>query len=192
MTNRLKQEIHFQGCILVAAPSWNSGLYARCVCLLVHHGEEGSVGVFLNRSMSESPADLWEHLAGDAGKSMHRTLHFGGPKSGPVIAVHNRPDLAEFASADGVYFAAQLENLQRLLAAEDKAEVRIIVGQAAWKPGELDNELREGKWLPIPVTPQLVFSNEDEMWGRAMRQIGNHYVVAITGATGQPTSPLLN
>ena len=102
------------------------------------------------------------------------------------------PDLAEFASTEGVYFAAQLENLQRLLALDEPSEVRIIVGQAAWKPGELDNELREGKWLPIPVTPQLVFCSEDEMWARAMRQIGNHFVVAITSATGQPASPLLN
>ena len=112
--------------------------------------------------------------------------------SGPVIALHNRAELAEHTTVDGVYVAAQLENLQRLLMPESEAEVRIIIGQAAWKPGELDVELREGKWLPLPISPQLVFSNEDEMWGRAMRQIGNHFVASITGAVGQPASILLN
>ncbi len=193
MNNRLEIEDHFQGCILVASPTWSNELYARSVCLLVHHGKEGSVGLFLNRSLPESPAELWRHLAGEnktAGSQ--RTLHFGGPMSGPVIALHNRPDLAEFTSVDGVYVAAQLEHLQKLVQVDDQAEVRFIVGQAAWQPGELDNELRHGKWLPLPISPQLVFSNEDEMWARAMRQIGNHFVASITGAIGQPTSVLLN
>jgi len=198
MTNRFEIDDHFQGCILVASPTWSNELYARSVCLLVHHGKEGSVGIFLNRSLSDSPAELWKHLAVDnlAGDNKSagsaRTLHFGGPMSGPVIALHNRPDLAEYTPVDGVYVAAQLENLQQLVQADSEAEVRIIVGQAAWQPGELDNELRQGKWLPLPISPQLVFSNEDEMWVRAMRQIGNHFVASITGATGQPASVLLN
>lgn len=193
MTNRLEIEDHFQGCILVASPSWSNELYARSVCLLVHHGKEGSVGIFLNRSLAESPAELWKHLAGDnQSTGSPRILHFGGPKSGPIIALHNRADLAEYTTVDGVYVAAQLENLQQLVRADSEAEVRIIVGQAAWQPGELDTELRQGKWLPLPISPQLVFSNEDEMWARAMRQIGNHFVASITGSTGQPASVLLN
>jgi putative transcriptional regulator len=193
MTNRLESiDNHFQGCILVASPSWRSEMYGRSVCLLVHHGKEGSVGVFLNRSFAESPAELWEHLAGrNESAKAHRALHFGGPMSGPVIALHNQPELAEYTTVDGVYVAARLENLQRLVQSQEE-EVRIIVGQATWKPGELDAELRDGKWLPIPVSPQLVFSSDDEMWARAMRQIGNHFVAAISGATGQPANVLLN
>lgn len=195
MKNRLDfTNTHFEGCILVASPAWSSEVYGRSVCLLVHHGKEGSVGVFLNRSFPETPAELWKHLAGDkaAVEGSQRRLHFGGPKAGPVIALHNQPELAEYTTVDGVYMTAQIQNLQRLIQSQDEAEVRIIVGQATWKPGELEVELRDGKWLPIPVSPQLVFASEDEMWSRAMRQIGNHFVASISGATGQPASVLLN
>lgn len=194
MKNRLDfTNDHFEGCILVASPTWSSQMYGRSVCLLVHHGKEGSVGVFLNRSFPETPAELWKHLAGEkAADGSQPRLHFGGPMSGPVIAVHDQPDLAEYTSVDGVYMAAQLENLQRLVQSQEEAEVRIIIGQATWKPGELEAELRDGKWLPMPVSPQLVFSSEDEMWSRAIRQIGNHFVASITGASGQPASVLLN
>lgn len=194
MTNRLESiDDHFQGCILVASPSWQSEMYSHSVCLLVHHGKEGSVGVVLNRSFPESPSELWEHLAGKSAIARtQRRLHFGGPMSGPVIALHNQAELAEYTTVDGVYVAARLENLQRLVQSQDDAEVRIIVGQATWQPGELESELRDGKWLPMPISPQLVFSSEDEMWSRAMRQIGNQFVAAITGATGQPASSLLN
>ena len=194
MKNRLESiDDHFEGCILVASPTWRSEMYGRSVCLLVHHGKEGSVGVFLNRSFPESPAELWEHLAG-VGMTIgsQRRLHFGGPMSGPVIALHTQPDLAEYTTVDGVYVASRLENLQRLIQSQEEVEVRIIVGQATWQPGELETELRDGKWLPIPVSPQLVFSSDDEMWARAIRQIGNHFVASISGATGQPASILLN
>lgn len=194
MKNRLEfTDDQFQGCILVASPSWRSEMYGRSVCLLVHHGKEGSVGVFLNRSFPESPDELWKHLAGENSvAASQRRLHFGGPMAGPVIALHNQPELAEFTTVDGVYVAAQLENLQRLVQSHDEAEVRIIVGQATWQPGELESELRDGKWLPISASPQLVFSSEDEMWTRAMRQIGNQFVASISGATGQPANVLLN
>jgi len=194
MRNRLESiDDHFEGCILVASPTWRSEMYGRSVCLLVHHGKEGSVGVVLNRSFPDSPVELWKHLAGEnATARLRRRLHFGGPMAGPVIALHNHPGLAEYTTIEGVYVAARLENLQRLVQSQDEAEVRIIVGQATWQPGELESELREGKWLPIPVSPQLVFSSDDEMWSRAMRQIGNHFVTSISGATGQPANVLLN
>ena len=67
MTNRLESiDNHFQGCILVASPAWQSEMYSRSVCLLVHHGKEGSVGIVLNRSFPNSPAELWAHLAGES------------------------------------------------------------------------------------------------------------------------------
>ncbi len=192
--NRLDSiEDHFEGCMLVASPTWRSELYDRSVCLLVHHGKEGSVGVVLNRSFPDSPNELWEHLTGKtATAGSQRRLHFGGPMSGPVIALHSQPELAEYTPVDGVYVAARLENLQQLVQSQVNDDLRIIVGQATWKPGELETELREGKWLPIPVSPQLVFASDDEMWTRAMKQIGNHFVASISGATGQPASVLLN
>ncbi len=194
MINRLDSiDDHFEGCMLVASPTWRSELYDHSVCLLVHHGKEGSVGVVLNRSFPDSPDELWEHLAGEnATAGLQRRLHFGGPMSGPVIALHSQPELAEYTSVDGVYVAARLENLQRLVQSQNAHDVRIIVGQATWQAGELESELRDGKWLPMPVSPQLVFASDDEMWSRAMKQIGNHFVAAISGAIGQPDDLLLN
>lgn len=191
MNSRFQSELQFQGCLLVAAPDWESELYARSVCLLVHHDKQGSVGVVLNRSFNAEAPDLWKHLSGNK-TATSRPLHFGGPVSGPVIALHNRQELAEVSPGDGVYIAAQLTHLQQLVDLMDESEVRLIIGQAAWAPGQLEAELQAGRWYPVPVSPQLVFACEDEMWARAMRDIGNRYVVAISGATGQPANPMLN
>ncbi len=193
MTDRLKLSMQFKGCLLVASPGWKSDLYSHSVCLLVQHDTQGSLGIFLNRNLQDINPDLWKHLAGDKPVAKAcRSVHFGGPQAGPVIAIHNREELAEYTTADGVYLAAQLDHLQQLVQAADCSEVRIVIGQATWRPGELDLELQAGKWIPMAITPQLVFASEDEMWGRAMRQIGNQYVTAITGAIGHASSARVN
>jgi hypothetical protein len=40
-------------------------------------------------------------------------VHFGGPVSGPVVAVHGSPDFAEAQAGEGVYVAAQKAHLKK-------------------------------------------------------------------------------
>ena len=212
--NRIATELNFslEGQLLVASPAWDNLLFRRSVCLVVHHSPQGAVGIFLNRSMDLDAQVLWKQLNGaaaqpqspeqapagqpaatEAGGSKQRALHFGGPKSGPVVALHNREELAEYCSAEGVYFAAQLSHLQELLKLSETAtELKIIVGQADWPAGALDAQFAAGNWLPLPVLPKLVFSDSPYMWAKALREIGNRYVIGITGAHGQPADILAN
>lgn len=185
MISRISTTPNFSldGCLLVAAPSWRHELFGRAVCLVVHHSPDGSIGVFLNRSLSIDAAGLWKQLTGEKAAVRPTTINFGGPQSGPIVALHNRRELAEFTSAEGVYLAAQVDHLQELVTSPaSEAVVKIIVGQADWKPGQLDSQFAEGKWLPLPVTSKLVFADEQNMWADAMREIGDHFVSAITGA----------
>lgn len=194
-SDRLASLLNFslEGQLLVAAPSWESQLFGRSVCLVVHHDRDGAVGVFLNRCVQFDTGQLWQHLTGQSLKAQQTAIHFGGPQSGPVVAVHNREDLAEYTSGDGVYFAAQIPHLQQLLKlASGDTELKIIVGQADWAAGELDQQFAAGKWLPLPVMPKIVFAQGARMWGQAMREVGNRFVASITGAHGQPLDLLSN
>jgi putative transcriptional regulator len=186
-------QLSFQGHLLVAAPSWRDDLFERVVCLVVQHGPQGAVGILLNRSLGAEASGLWQHLAAGNKLENKLPLHFGGPQSGPVVAVHNRRELAEFTSAEGVYFAAQIHHLQQLVASSPvNSAVKIIVGQADWKAGQLETEFMDGKWLPLPVSSKLVFADETTMWSQAMREIGNHLVKSMTGSRGAPKDVLAN
>lgn len=189
MVNRLPNQNDFSltGCLLVAAPSRRDEFFAQAVCLIVYHGPDGAIGIVLNRTMDTEIPSLWQQLAGHkvANQGM---LHFGGPDGGPVVAVHNAARYAEFESAEGVYFAAQVQNLQALVnvaiqTAPGAVDLKIIVGQAAWKPGKLDEEFAQGQWLPLPVLADVVFADEHLMWPKAVRQFGNYLISQITGAT---------
>lgn len=187
MKNRLPKTA-FPGCLLIASPIWENELFRYSVCLLVHHGKDGSIGLLLNKSLPIPASALLDQIMEGAKPALLPSVHFGGPGSGQVVAIHNQIDLAEHTSGEGVYLAAHLDHLQRLVEAAESSNVRLIVGQAKWGPGELESQLRDRKWMTMPVLPQVVFADEDQMWGQAMRKIGDHFVVSITGATGQPAS----
>lgn len=178
----VKPQISLDGYLLVAAPNSNHAGFSRSVCLVVHHSEQGAVGVVLNRSLSATAPALWKQLAGNEATYRNGLIHCGGPNSGPVVALHDCEELAEFTSTPGVYLAAQVQNLKELVnTALDQCHLKIIVGQASWQAGQLEEEFASGKWIPLPVSPDVVFADEYEMWGKAMRQIGNQFVTAITG-----------
>lgn len=193
MVNRIQAvpRASLQGLLLVAAPHWQHEFFGQSVCLVVHHSSDRAIGVFLNHSLGKTPQALWHHLAGE--QPVSRSINFGGPHSGPVVALHDRRELAEFTSAEGVYLAAQIDHLRQLVTSpKDESAVKIIVGQADWQAGQLDAQFANGQWLPLPVSPSIVFADESEMWGRAMRQIGNHFVASIAGCSGQPRDLLAN
>ncbi len=199
MANRIETipPINLSGSLLVAAPDWQDKVFAQTVCLVVHHSSQRAIGVVLNRHLPVPAKQLLQKLAGES--SGEQTLpagaaiHFGGPQAGPVVAMHNRQELAEFTSAEGVYLAAQIQNLQQLVASPTSdSQVKIIVGQADWAAGELDRQFTQGKWLPLPVSAGLVFADDSHMWRQAMLDIGDIIVTNMAGARVCPPDILTN
>lgn len=178
--------------MLAAAPGWEDARFAHSVGLVLHHSEQGSIGIFLNRRVEFQPEDFWKKLTGTPESNGHY-LHLGGTESGPVVALHNCEELAEYTSADGVYFAAQVSTLQELVSNKlAGCDVKIVAGQTEWEPGELERQIVSGCWLPMPVAPSIVFAEEDEMWHSALREIGNQFVCSITGCPSDTVDILAN
>lgn len=183
MTNRIPEPevtLALNGQLLVATSRRADGMFSGSVCLILNHDESGTMGIVLNKSLDIEVGGLSKFL--QASENLQHSVRFGGPNSGPILALHNHKDCAEASAAAGVYIAAHLDKLQRLLSSDD-GEVRILVGQVLWKAGELEAEIAQGMWLPLPATPKIVFARADEMWRESMRELGNHYVAMLTGST---------
>lgn len=194
-TNRLSNTntISLQGCLLAADRNWQDPMYSGSVCLIIHHSNQGAIGIFLNRRIGIPIGEFLSKLEGATPGDTKASLHFGGPQAGPVVAIHRRQDLAEFMPSEGVYMAAQVEHLNTLLKSADKgSDVRLIIGQANWAAGELDKQFSEGRWIPLPVTPELVFCDEDRMWADALADAGNRFVLDLVGCHSQPDDLLAN
>ncbi len=172
------------GNLLIASTLVDDPVRASSVCLLVHHDEDGAIGVMLNRPLAPNPPALLAMLgqppqppsdgnrlpAATKGPGLGTEMvHFGGPLSGPVVAIHSESKFAEAETGPGIYVAAQKHHLEGLFS-QPHGPMRLIVGHLGWQPEELQNELDAGVWHVVPATAEAVFSSDRDMWPRLIRR----------------------
>jgi putative transcriptional regulator len=149
------------GKFLVATDEVRGPIFFRTVILLLHHDENGAVGLVVNRRGGASPAEAVPDLKGLA--RYHGELFYGGPvhlhtmrtllrtDSPPVDAIH---------VVDNVYVVDLDEAL--LEKATTDSVIRFYAGYAGWSPGQLEYEIRTGSWYVINATEDVIFSDEPE------------------------------
>jgi putative transcriptional regulator len=155
-----------KGQLLVAGPRLVDPNFRRSVVLVGEHGEEGALGVILNRA---SEATVHEALP---------ELTPLGPVQPTAVVV-----LAEFAEPERAS-ALVLDNIGFLPAEVDPDKLgelrraRVFVGYAGWGPGQLDGELEEGSWIVEPAGPEDVFTlDPEELWSEVLRRKGGPFGV---------------
>ena len=148
------------GRLLVATSDVNDPNFVGTVVLLIHHGDDGSLGLFLNRPTWVDGGDAFAELA--PFDVATRTLFLGGPIAmTQLIALTARPGSSEGTTAvlDGLYVTADIASLEALGPDVDK---RIYAGHAAWSPDQLQQEIDDHLWLVVDGSPDLVFRTRPE------------------------------
>jgi putative transcriptional regulator len=179
-----------KGHFLVASSHLADPNFVRKVILLVHHSDQGAFGVILNQPAENSIEELWEK-AGQGPCECKQPFYVGGPVSGPVMAIHGDPDLAEMTVAPGVYFAAHREHLDELLR-QSEHPFRIFINHSGWGGGQLESELEQGAWLTIAATPEFVFYDESDLWTKVTHHVGRTLLTEVLHLKTFPDDPTLN
>lgn len=173
--------ISLAGYLLVAAPGQSNQLYERSVCLILEHSLERATGIVLNKPLAVNLASVFaQSMPSLAAEKAKAPLHFGGPESGPILAVHDVEEFAEGGNKLGVYLSAELNHLKQLAEA-DTNHFRIFAGTSHWGPRQLEQQVLDGTWHVLPAVPEIVFDDESIMWIRAMRTITNQILAETTG-----------
>lgn len=179
-----------QGQLLVASPRLKDSGFSRAVVLLLRHDENGAMGVLLNRPTAETISGLWKKVSRTRCTNQAH-VSFGGPVSGPVFALHDRSNLAEFEIPPGVFLAAEKGHLEALVT-QTKQPLRLFVGHAGWEQGQLEQEIAAGAWHVTPARREHIFNEVDDLWGAVMRQIGHSFVRDVLKIKQIPANPSLN
>lgn len=165
--------------LLIAMPQLQDPNFRRTVLLMIHHDEESSFGLVLNRAsdllLSELFSSLDCHWSGDA----EATVAWGGPvalDSGWMLlgdSLSIEPDGEHVTTVvPGVHFAGSMD-VFRQVADDPPEDLRFFLGYAGWGPGQLETEIAQGAWLSAPATPDMVFGvPDDELWDRVVRGLG--------------------
>ena len=155
-----------RGTFLLAAARIDRGPFHQSVVLLLAHGEDGTLGLIVNRPTDVTLADVLPDLP--RGEVPHQ-LYLGGPVAveGLVFLFRSEtpPPGAQRVMED-VYYSGERDVLDRLLEEDDPGhDLRLFVGHSGWAPGQLDNELRKGAWDVVPADAFTLFRTEPEwMW----------------------------
>jgi putative transcriptional regulator len=155
------------GQLLVASPTLLSPEFQHSIVLMVQHGEEGALGLVINRPLETSIDEAWDQIS-EMPCPREDPLHYGGPCEGPLMVVHPLEDYAEMTVADDIYFCTDKEHIEWLLAQADEP-MKFVVGYAGWAPGQLEQEMAQGAWLTVPATYNRVFAGA-ETWHQLIKR----------------------
>jgi putative transcriptional regulator len=171
-----------KGRLLIASPRIADPNFARTVVYMTEHGEEGAMGLVLNRPTETSVGDAVPELSSIAGEL--EPVYVGGPVStGSVLAV---AELDDPEDASELLFGAV-----GFVQEPDVPVVRgrVFVGYAGWSAGQLESELEEESWLVLPAEADDLFSDDPGgLWSAVLRRQGGPYALLSL----MPPDPSLN
>ncbi len=180
-----------EGHFLVATRELQDPNFARAVVLLVQHSEEGALGLVLNRPTKTTLAEAWRQVS-EAPCPIDGLIHLGGPCRGPLMALHRDSALGEMHVLPELYFCADPENIERIIAAGDAENSRFFIGFAGWGPGQLEAEIKQDSWVTQQATVELVFDSPQDLWVKVTRQISTTKMLAALNIKHVPADPSLN
>jgi putative transcriptional regulator len=157
-----------KGKLLVASPAIEDPHFRRTVVLMAEHGEDGAMGLVLNRAISATVSEAVPDLAWVVG--LDAPVHEGGPVAAQSVVV-----LAEFDDPGSL--------------GETVRRARVFAGHAGWGPGQLEAEMEEESWIVVGLEREDVFSDDpDELWSAVLRRQGAGLALLAT----MPADPSLN
>ncbi len=177
-----------RGQLLIASPDLVDPNFRRTVVLIADHGEQGAMGVVLNRRSEHSVAEAVPEL-GDL-VEFDELVHFGGPvqPSGVVVlAEFDDPSRAAATVLGDVGFVAADAASDGLGSVTGRA--RVYAGVSGWAPGQLEAEIEHEDWIVEPADRDDVFTDDpDDLWSAVLARKGGSYALVAR----MPPDPSLN
>jgi putative transcriptional regulator len=172
----------------VASPALLDPHFRRTVVLVAEHGDEGAMGIVLNRASELEVAEAAPVL-GDLVEP-GANVHTGGPvQPTAVVIVAEFRDAARagvpvFADVGFVSGDADFDEL-----GPDLRRARVFAGLAGWGPGQLEAELEREDWIVAPARADDVFADDPEsLWGAVLERKGGSFALLAR----MPPDPSLN
>lgn len=163
---------------LIAMPNMTDPIFARALVYLCEHGEQGAMGLIVNKPSGIALAQLFDQidlkLASD--ELAASAVFFGGPVQPDRGFVLHSP-MDEWQSSLRVTDSLTLTTSKDVLVAvsENRGPERLLVtlGYAGWSGGQLEEEIGNNAWLTVPSDPEILFSlPAEQRYDAAIAKLG--------------------
>jgi putative transcriptional regulator len=160
------------GKLLVASPILRAPEFARTVVAMLEHGDDGALGVVINRPGDSPLFDVVPPVADIA--SSPAVLFSGGPVE-PRAAIALGVTVTDETSDGWRAITPPLVSVDLdydpALLASSLRELRVFAGYAGWSPGQLEGEIEQGAWYVVDALPRDAFDDvPDRLWTNVLRR----------------------
>lgn len=179
-----------KGQFLIATPALNDPNFAQSVLLMIHHDQDGAMGVIVNRPMNVTVAQACDQFADDIEISEESSLttqplFHGGPCETMLIALHNDESHGTEV-IPGVFMSTDKYQVESLLG-DASVLSKYIVGYAGWAAGQLEDEIALGSWATTSASAARVFDAFANLWDRLQAELSLSQWISIDRIPEDPT-----
>jgi putative transcriptional regulator len=163
---------------LIAMPGMDDPNFAQTVTLVCEHGEQGALGIVINRPLTMDLGDVFAQLGLDASQSRVTSQHVlhGGPVQNDRGFVLHSPGPSWESTlpvSERLHVTTSRDILDALASGGGPEHAVIALGYAGWEAGQLEDEVARNAWLTVPVDEALLFEvPAEERWQAAGRLLG--------------------
>ena len=189
--------MNFAKHFLLSTDNLRGSFFAESVILLCRHDEDGAFGIVVNKPSPTKVRDLLRALRirgekpgnggadneGDGDGAIYISPDIdGGPvmQGGPVkpeqVFVLHSPERdyeATIKVDDNIAVTLSRDILAAIARRRAPRKILFAFGYAGWGEGQLEDEISQNAWVPIPASPDVVFDLPAE--GRlpaALKRVG--------------------
>lgn len=158
--------------ILVAKPGLRDAFFGASILIAKPIGDGRHVGFAINRPTEVTLGKLFpEH---GPSQKVPRPVYLGGPSNTEYIfaLVHSKdnPGGESLQLARDLFIAVDARTVDRIIEV-DASHARFFAGLIAWRPGELQEELKRGLWYVEESDSELVMRDStDGLWEELVKR----------------------
>jgi len=159
--------------ILVAKPELSADpVFGSTILVVTSIGGEQHAGFIVNRPTPVKLGSVFPENG--ASQKVVDPIYLGGPVDSDVIFAlvqgSESPGKGSIQLLPGIFVAISANTVDRVIAS-DPERARFLAGLVVWKPGELQEEIKQGLWYVLEPDPALVLPTSTEgLWEELARR----------------------
>ena len=157
---------------LINMPHLNQDpIFGHSLIYICEHNEEGTMGLIINKPFQENQSSS---ILKDLGlKKIYKrnNVYFGGPVSpdkGFILHDCNYKKDESIIVDNTAAVSYSDEIINDIKNGNGPNKFKIVMGYSGWDAGQLESELKNGDWMIMPSSKDLIFSKtEKDKWAIA-------------------------
>ena len=169
---------------LIAMPGMADPNFAGSVIYLCEHGEQGAMGLVINRPTDIDLASLFDKidLKLEIQTLKEEPVYFGGPvQTDRGFVLHEQTEASHYSSSlkipNGLAMTTSKDVLEQVAHGQGPKRFIMTLGYAGWSAGQLEEELSLNGWLNVPASSDkiadIIFETPDaDKYDKVMGLLG--------------------